>query len=167
MEGPSLQVSVPTTFYFQACSVILAHSVLAPSIKVLHDQNHLMFVCCGNFCDVEISSAKRSWRHQILLIKIIQPKVRQELLCCGVLDAKYQPLKFCSVELTSLPGDVVWRGSDLKIILNIYSVLLQRRLSLPQNLKFKTRLLWAWGQCFLLSEMEQSISLMKKIWFWF
>lgn len=90
LEGPSLQVSVPTTFYFQVCSVIVARSILAPSVKVIHDKNHLMSVCGGNFCDVGISSAKRYWRYHILLIKIVQPKARQELPCvlclgCGIL----------------------------------------------------------------------------------
>jgi len=59
-QGPSLQVSVPMTFYFQGCSVILVHSVPAPSIKIIYDENHLMSVSGGNFCGVEISSVKRS-----------------------------------------------------------------------------------------------------------
>lgn len=54
------------------------HSVFAPSIEIIHDENHLMSACGGNFCDVEISSAKRSWRHHIILIKIINPKRRQD-----------------------------------------------------------------------------------------
>lgn len=67
------------------------HSVFAASIQIILDENHLMSACGGNFCDVEISSAKRSWRHHIILIKIIQPKGRQELPCYCVSDVKYQP----------------------------------------------------------------------------
>lgn len=97
-------------------------------------------------------------RYSFLLIKISQLKVKTSCHM-SMLEVKPQPLKFCSTELPSLPDDAVWSSSDLKLILNIYSILLQWRLFLLWNLKFKMSILWPWEKCFLLSEIKQSILL--------
>lgn len=58
LEEPSLQPRVSTTFDFQACSVILAHSVIALSVEAAHEENQCLCVMVI-FWDVETPSAKR------------------------------------------------------------------------------------------------------------